>query len=796
MPTRTHLALATLLLALGVPLLPGPRRAAADRLPDAVRPTWTRDEPPLEPTWPDQPRFTSDAAPRPVPAGDLVLFTSSRHDTLTAADALTGATRWRFTADGPIRFAPAVWRDRAFAVSDDGRLYCLALDDGSVLWTVRGGPADHLALGNERLVSLWPARGAPAVADDGDDATVYFGAGVWPFMGIFLHAVDARTGEARWTNSGDGSTFIKQPHNTDAFAGVAPQGTLVVQGDRLLVPGGRSVPACYDRHTGRRLHYRLAEGSKNGGGPDVVADGAYYLNGGGAFDLETGLPAGAIAEPAAAADGHLFSVQAGRCRAFVAPPRKEKVEEKAKGKVKPLPEAWLGPASASVAVPPTLVLLAEGGRVYGAGPGVVYALEGMTEGRPHVAWRARFRGTAAHVAYHDGSLFVGTREGSVHAFGPGSDQDAEPPEVTPLPATPAAAARAAGLLAATGVKAGYAVVSGFDAADVGALLGASSLNLIVLEPDAAKRAALREALREADVSGKRAAVLPSGPADAVLPPYLCALLAIDGPADDALRARLMRAVRPYGGVLAVRDGAGWKVTRRDGAPPGAGNWTHQNVDAANTRVATDALVKAPLGVLWYGGPGNQDILPRHGHGPVPQVVDGRCIVEGMDQLRAIDIYTGRLLWTASLPGLGQLYDNTAHQAGANAVGSNYVSTPEGVFVALGRECLRLDPETGRTVRRYQLPKLPGEKEAPRWAFLNVAGGYLIGGSSPAPRSAAARKKGEFTGLEASRRVTVLDRDGGQVLWGATAAFGFRHNGICAGGGRLYLLDRKPTDPKV
>ena len=113
-------------------------------------------------------------------------------------------------------------------------------------------------LGNERLISMWPARGAPVIAD----GKIYFAAGIWPFMGIFLHALDARTGELVWTNDGDGSTYIKQPHNADSFAGVAPQGALVVRGDKLLVPGGRSVPACYDRHTGKLLYYQLAENAK------------------------------------------------------------------------------------------------------------------------------------------------------------------------------------------------------------------------------------------------------------------------------------------------------------------------------------------------------------------------------------------------------------------------------------------------------------------------------------------------------------------------------------------------------
>ena len=80
-------------------------------------------------------------------------------------------------------------------------------------------------------------------------------------MGIFIHALDARTGEVVWTNDGDGSIYIKQPHNTDSFAGVAPQGPMAIAGDKLLIPGGRSVPACYDRKTGKLVHFLLNENS-------------------------------------------------------------------------------------------------------------------------------------------------------------------------------------------------------------------------------------------------------------------------------------------------------------------------------------------------------------------------------------------------------------------------------------------------------------------------------------------------------------------------------------------------------
>src|SRR5437867_3149957 len=224
-----------------------------------------------------------DVAYDPVVAGRTLSVGSSRHDCVRALDTRTGAERWTFFADGPIRFAPVAWEGRLYFTADDGYLYCLDAATGSLVWRFRGGPSDRKILGNERLISSWPARGAPVVAD----GTVYFAASIWPFMGIFIHALDARTGEIRWTNDGDGSIYMKQPHNADAFAAVAPQGPMVVVGHRLLIPGGRSVPACYDRRTGKLLRYQLAENGKRGGGHEVIAGAQYLFNGGAAFHIET-----------------------------------------------------------------------------------------------------------------------------------------------------------------------------------------------------------------------------------------------------------------------------------------------------------------------------------------------------------------------------------------------------------------------------------------------------------------------------------------------------------------------------
>ncbi len=281
-------------------LLPGGSDGRTERLPPGTEPDlpavlhlrWVRDLPPPRPAWPDQPKMPFDVAPKPATAGNAVIVPSTVTDGVTAFDAEDGHQLWSFTTDGPVRLAPAVWNDRVFVASDDGYLYCLDAAGGHLLWKFRGGPSGRKVLGNGRLISTWPARGGPVVAD----GTVYFAAGVWPFMGIFIHALDANSGEVVWTNDGDGSTYRKQPHQADSFGGVAPQGTLAVAGDKLLVPGGRSVPACLDRKTGKILHYRLADNSKLGGGSEILPDTDLYLNGGAAFDLATGNylgPAGA-----------------------------------------------------------------------------------------------------------------------------------------------------------------------------------------------------------------------------------------------------------------------------------------------------------------------------------------------------------------------------------------------------------------------------------------------------------------------------------------------------------------------
>jgi outer membrane protein assembly factor BamB len=413
--------------------------SAPDELPAKLGLHWVRELPPLKPAWPDQPKMQFDAAYEPIVVGQQLVVGSSHDDSVTAYDTRTGTEMWTFFADGPVRFAPLAWEDRIYFVSDDGYLYCLQADDGALLWRFRGGPSDRKILGNERMISTWPARGAPVIAD----GRIYFAAGIWPFMGVFLHALDARTGEVVWTNDGDGSIYIKQPHNTDSFAGVAPQGPLVAIGDKLLVPGGRSVPACFDRASGKLVYYQLADNSKRGGGSSVSATHGIVFNGGAAFDLDTEQHLKDVGDYVAFAGDRLFDGEGGKLRELdlSSSIKKEGIVLDRKGISVKTVEWSIGEVG-KAASPSLTALIKSGSRLYvgSAGRLLAYDLPLSADGKTEPAWSIQIEGTPISLVAADDRLFAATREGRVLCFG---DVQSPSPTSFQRPAEPLAADAAA-----------------------------------------------------------------------------------------------------------------------------------------------------------------------------------------------------------------------------------------------------------------------------------------------------------------------------------------------------------------
>ncbi|MDD4890345.1 MAG: malectin domain-containing carbohydrate-binding protein, partial [Phycisphaerae bacterium] len=410
-------------------------------------------------------------------------------------------------------------------------------------------------------------------------------------------------------------------------------------------------------------------------------------------------------------------------------------------------------------------------------------------------------------------------------------------------------ARAEAILDRSNIRDGYCIVRGAgDGRLIAALAADSDLTIMAVDADAGKIQALRRRLDDAGLYGTRISLHVGDPLTFPFPPYLAALTVIEGDiaADPKALAAVFNAMRPYGGI-AVLAGAGEQLGPigsavkqaglsgaraekygndvllfRDGPPAGAADWTHQFGDAANTVCSKDELVKAPLGVLWFGNNSNADVLPRHGHGPSPQVVGGRMFIEGIDCLSARDIYTGRVLWKQTFDDLatfGTYYDEThkpdavdgkynqRHLPGANARGANFVAASDAVYVALERACVKLDPATGRTVAQFELPP-PGSGQRPAtWGYVAVHEDLLIAtlDMMTFPRELKALPNGnggdddEDSSVtpfyrydnSCSRRVVVMNRHTGKVLWSYDSELGLRHSAIAVGGGKLFCIDMLP-----
>ncbi|MGM0490239.1 MAG: PQQ-binding-like beta-propeller repeat protein, partial [Planctomycetota bacterium] len=107
-------------------------RAAASphELPASLELLWARELPAPRPAFPHEVRLAYDASYEPVVVDRHMFVPSMVTDSVTALDTETGQERWRFFAEGPVRFAPVAWEGKVYFVSDDGYLYCLDANNG------------------------------------------------------------------------------------------------------------------------------------------------------------------------------------------------------------------------------------------------------------------------------------------------------------------------------------------------------------------------------------------------------------------------------------------------------------------------------------------------------------------------------------------------------------------------------------------------------------------------------------------------------------------------------------------
>jgi outer membrane protein assembly factor BamB len=780
-----------------------------EALPGQLRLQWVRELPPPQAAWPwNQYKQQFDVSYEPVVKDKLIFVPSMVRDSVTAYDTETGREKWRFYVDGPVRFAPAAWKDKLFFVSDDGHLYCLEASSGKLLWKFQAAPLQKRVLANWRLASMYPARGAPVVYDN----TVYFAAGIWPFMGTFIHAMDAETGKVVWSNSGSGAVYILQPHAAPSFAGIAPQGYLVATRTQIIVPGGRTVPAGYDRRTGE---FRWYHAVTKRGLYTVWATDNFYWN-----DREMGMvgtgEVKAGGDPSVITDNAMIELEGTRvvARAIQLPTKKG-------SQTIPSPVLWQADAGGAI----DRIFIAAGRCVYGSKGSTVAAVETGRGGA--VSWRANVTGKVWNMLAADGKLFVVTCEGKIYCFGAGTGAAqtfAYQPVSLPAP-NDQWGEKAKGILKAAGTTEGQGVVLGLGSGRlVEELARQSNLDLVVLESDQARIAGARQRLDGAGLYGKRVHIVPGNVASVLMPPYLANLVVAEDPEaaglqTDAVVRKAFDVLRPYGGTLCLHQdaaGAGTFAGRaaamklpgaevssaegivrlvRAGALPDSADWSQQYSDMTNSVFSPDKNVKAPLGMLWFGGPTNMDVLPRHGHGPTPQVVAGRLVIQGIGLLSARDVYTGRVIWRRELPKVNTFdmyynasykadpYDrsyNQGHFPGANWYGSNYATTADEVYIANQAACQVLDAATGKTIRELTLPP-DGGGGAPNWGFIGVSGDLLI--ATAKPLQVPDEKGGGLTDLTGYQPV-IPKYAQWQYLAGSHPAGGWTQPGFGAAGWRV------------
>jgi outer membrane protein assembly factor BamB len=743
-------------------------------MPDAMALLWSREMPRPEPAWPiTQWKLHFDKSYEPIVKDGLLFVGSMVTDSLTAFDAATGEEKWRFYAEGPIRFAPCAYKDKVFFVSDDGFLYCLAAKTGKLAWKRRGGPDNRRGLGNGRLGSLWVARGAPVIRGD----RLYFAAGIWPFMGCFVYCIHADTGNVIWCNSGEGAKWRNQPHGgAVSFGGIAPQGYIAATKDYLIVPNGRSLPGIFNIENGSFLGGQTQV--KMDGGTDVTyVIGGFYVRGR-RYNLPSGSRGhgeGGFLTP------HTESFKlSGDTSELIGQKHRWVKKKDRRGRLRDTSQwydVWRGKINPML----KRIHIRTASHVFGHGDknsviGVKLGKEAKDKVAPvKVTFSATVDGPVWRMLAAERKLFVVTEKGTLYAFGTGrgKPKSHEVKVVKPQRVKDRWTDRAAELLEIAGTKDGYCVSLGAGSGRlIDEIVAQSFMDVIVVEPDAKKADALRRRLDARGAYGSRAMVLVGNPFDYELPPYLATLIV----SEDLTAAgfipnraqvdKLVRVLRPYGGVAVLppareqnslvkwaEDGLPRGVQmdrvdvilRRRGPLPGSAPWTHEHANPANTVANRDDRVKLPLGLLWFGGSSHLDVLPRHGHGPTPLIAGGRLFIQGLSSLSARDVYTGRTIWKRKFgknyKTFGMYWDksfdpdiyaghyNQRHIPGANLFGSNYCTTEDAVYLIQGPELWLLDAATGETKKTFTAPKTK-VAENPNWGFVAWQGDLLITATEP------------------------------------------------------------------
>lgn len=777
-------------------------------------------------------RVDFDSSMQVVASENRAYFGSTVDNNAYCLNANTGKTIWSFPTDGAIRLAPTLAHGNVYLGSDDGWVYCVTQDSGELVWKMRAGPKDDRLLARGEMISRWPVR--TGVLVDGDVA--YFGAGVFPHELVYLYAVNAKSGEIVWKND----TISQQNAGRNDLS---PQGYLLANDDTLFVPSGRSLPIAVSKQTGeiifqRKYSWRTDAGGVVGGTKALLGDGQVYAGGPHHF-LAMDEKNGEVGESyiggrqmvltnnvAYLVDGEkIFCVnredharasqekQKWFLRARQVRREPEKLAE-ARDKMEEYSGVgiiWEVPSDFDDA------LIATSSFVVAGGQNEVWLL-GREDGK--IAWKAEVDGNVTGLAATDTQLFVSTELGHIYAFS--TTTDLEKP--ISWPAEPVAAFEestqteqfrdiAKQILSTSQQKTGFCLILGNGEGRLATELAEQSeLTIFAIEPDSEQALVARRRLEAAGLHGTRVTVINCDLDAIPFSNYFANLIvsesALKSGAIPCSAKEAAKFVKPCGGVVMIGGNGGisedaeswiedfrrmhpgettrengWAIYKR-GQLPGAGEWSHQYGNVANTSLSNDERVRDGLGVLWYGDPGPSSMINRHEAAGAPLSTNGRMFIQGVDSVMAYDAYNGNFLWEHENPGAirtGVFNNRETH---------NLAASHDSLFVAIEETCIELDGASGEVANEYVTPK--SADGIPRvWAYIAYDKDQLFGTSTIREELEQKLRRRGLTVKTQTDAIFAFDTESKELSW-TYRGKNILHTTIAIGPDHVYFIDSAIT----
>jgi outer membrane protein assembly factor BamB len=816
------------------------RRSATgpDPLPAALVLRWQHSLPTYEVAFPNEERQQFDLSHEPVCAAGVTVVGCPADGSVRAFAVRTGKELWRYYTEGPVRLAPVLHKGLVLFGSDDGRFHCLNLQTGKPVWDYQAFPAerpDARLLGNNRLISFWPVRGGAVVVGD----TVYFGSGVWPTMGVYVQALDIRSGKPRWRNDRLGYLAgVRIDHNMRYDAGISPQGYLLATGDRLVVPNGRSHPVALNLTDGSLYHF--VQGYRNGhcrvalGGDYVFvghhgvlsqADfrevGSKWQAAGkdapeafnaGKFDLYEGpyhpykkfpgCDVDSVFDGDTAyslVDGVLYAHDLGDSGVS------EYGVNQAGKELHPFRwDARMTLRAATGLGGNTRLFAKAGSIVYGRAGNRIVALE-LTGKYPAVrlAWEAKTEALPTSLVPAEEHLFAALADGSLLAFG--AEDEAPAPALAKEPAavSPAASPDLRALLAAQPATAGIALVLGsLSAAETESLLTGSKLRLIVATEDGAEVESERRRLAANGVYGTRVERFAGPPLDRRFPTYLGSLVWLRGKdlglPEAAQLARLWRNVHPYGGALCFTGTSSqcsqFAQLAKATPLPGA------NIHTSDSWVRIDRP-DGPAGAAdWthetadpartyfsHDRAVQAPLAPLwYGDGPTYGFIKtkdyGRGVKPQVVEGRVFALQQRSRTLFAYDAYTGRLLWSTQGEGEDRGFITRFASLPDGIYAAGRGRCLVYDPATGEELRRMTFAGATGADKPARATAVVVSDQSVLIAASAIDTGAIEK------GLWDADVLVCFDRQTGQIRWQRNARDRFNSKALAIGNSLVFCTD--------